>query len=197
MEMKEYILYEFGEKQGQSLMTEITKECTALEKLYIGENEANIQIMGKKIFPRVAMYYALQKITSKKEAYDKVWDYTKICICTPARQQYKKMERIPFFFFLLRNMFLYTMLHSSAWSAEVTRNAPSQFSFAVHRCLWYDTCLRCGCPELCRIFCDSDREIYGEISKVRFCRTQTLGTGGTVCDFTFCKVHPESEKTII
>lgn len=195
MEMKEYILYEFGEKQGQSLITDITKKCISLKKLCIGENKANRRIMSREIFPRVAMYYALQKIMSKKEAYDKVWDYTKTCICTPARQQYRKLERIPFFFFLLRNMFLHTMLHSSAWSAQVTRNAQGQFGFAVHRCLWKDTCLTCGCPELCRIFCDSDKEIYGKLSKVRFSRTQTLGTGGMICDFTFCKVHPGSEKT--
>lgn len=40
-------------------------------------------------------------------------------------------------------------VHSEAWNVEVTRNTFDQFGFAVHRCLWNDTCLTCGCPELC------------------------------------------------
>lgn len=61
MELKEYIVNEFGEKQGQSLIKDITNECTTLEKLCIGENAANAKTMRTKIFPRVAMYHALQK----------------------------------------------------------------------------------------------------------------------------------------
>lgn len=187
MEMKEYIIYTFGEKQGKLLLKNIAKECEELDKLCIEENPANVKTMQVKIFPRVAMYRALQKNMIKQKAYEMVWDYTKTCICAPTRQQYSKMDRAPFFFTLFRKMFLYIIVHSKAWSAEVTRNDSNQFGFAVHRCLWNDTCLKCGCPELCQIFCDSDWENFGVMRSIRFSRTQTLGTGGKVCDFAFYK----------
>lgn len=49
-----------------------------------------------------------------------------------------------------------------------------------------------GCPELMRVFCDSDFATYGDLPGIRFDRTQTLGTGGNCCDFKFTKVVKEN-----
>lgn len=188
MEMKEYIILKLGEEQGQSVIKDVIGKCTALDRLCIEENVANTKTMRMKIFPRIALYQALQKTMSKQQAYDMVWEYTKIFICKPVRLQYSKMEKVPFFFSIFQKMFLHTMLNSSEWGAELTQNERNCFGFEVHRCLWKDTCLKCGCSELCQIFCDSDWENFGAMQKVRFSRTQTLGSGGNVCDFTFYKV---------
>ncbi len=44
-----------------------------------------------------------------------------------------------------------------------------------------------GCSELIPTFCESDFATYGNLRGVRFTRSQTLGTGGTKCDFRFRK----------
>lgn len=44
-----------------------------------------------------------------------------------------------------------------------------------------------GCPELIPVFCDSDLAVYGNLPGIRFERTETLGTGGTCCDFRFIR----------
>lgn len=44
-----------------------------------------------------------------------------------------------------------------------------------------------GCPELTPVFCDSDFATYGNLPGVKFERTQTLGTGGSYCDFRFTR----------
>ncbi|MDO4556938.1 MAG: L-2-amino-thiazoline-4-carboxylic acid hydrolase [Lachnospiraceae bacterium] len=194
MELKEYLIHKFGKRQGQFIITNMLAECSLLEKMCVGENAANSKTMQIKIFPRVALYRVMQKIMSKEQAYEIVWEYTKNCICEQTRRQYLKMEKVPFFFLIFRKMFLHIMRHSSQWDTEVTQNAKNKFAFAVHRCLWNDTCQKCGCPELCRVFCDSDWENYGALHKVRFCRTQTLGTGGNLCDFTFYKQSEIREK---
>lgn len=183
--MKEYLLHEFGKESGKRIFGEIAKECAVLEELCTGESSANAKTMRIKIFPRVAMYRVLKRNLPQQKAYDIVWDYTKTCICVTLQSQYGKMEKIPFFFF--QKMFLYTVLHSSLWEAEAIQSKPDQLGFMVHRCLWNDTCQKCGCPELCKVFCDSDWENFGAMHKIRFSRTQTLGTGGKVCDFTFSK----------
>lgn len=140
MKMKAYIIHEFGQKQGVSMIRDIIEECMALKRLCIGENAANAKTMQIKIFPRVAMYHTLQKSMSKQKAYDIVWNYTKACICTPIRRQYSKMERVSFFFSIYRKMFLHTALHRSEWSAEMSQDESNRFGFAIHRCLWNDTC---------------------------------------------------------
>lgn len=47
--------------------------------------------------------------------------------------------------------------------------------------------LRLDCPELMRVFCDSDFATYGNLPGIEFVRTQTLGTGGSRCDFQFIR----------
>lgn len=40
-----------------------------------------------------------------------------------------------------------------------------------------------GCPELTKIFCDNDEYAYGNLPRLKFIRTETLGKGGRRCDF--------------
>ncbi len=52
------------------------------------------------------------------------------------------------------------------------------------RCPYQDECVRCGCPELCSCFCDSDDITYdGLHPKLVWHRTKTLGRGDDCCDF--------------
>lgn len=44
-----------------------------------------------------------------------------------------------------------------------------------------------GCEALMPTFCQSDFATYGDLPGIRFERTSTLGTGGTVCDFRFVR----------
>lgn len=47
-----------------------------------------------------------------------------------------------------------------------------------------DMCVRYGCPEIVRGFCDADDVCYGNMHpKVAWERTKTLGYGFDVCDF--------------
>lgn len=42
--------------------------------------------------------------------------------------------------------------------------------------------------ELAPIFCESDFATYGNLSGISFERTETLGTGGSKCDFKFLRI---------
>ena len=43
------------------------------------------------------------------------------------------------------------------------------------------------CAKLCHLFCDVDNVTYGELEKIGFSRTKTLGYGEDCCDFHFYK----------
>lgn len=52
------------------------------------------------------------------------------------------------------------------------------------KCPYHDACVRYGCLELCRCFCDSDDITYdGMHPKLLWRRTKTLGRGEDCCDF--------------
>ena len=87
----------------------------------------------------------------------------------------------------LKNLaFRKTTSSSDAW-VSTFEEQPEEFDLTIHQCLWHDTCVSCGCPEVCRFFCECDNYAFGDLKKVGFRRTQTLGTGGDCCDFHFYK----------
>jgi hypothetical protein len=58
------------------------------------------------------------------------------------------------------------------------------FAADMTRCPYVDTCARYGCPELAQFSCKADDVTYGSLHpKLVWGRTQTLGTGGSCCDF--------------
>lgn len=46
---------------------------------------------------------------------------------------------------------------------------------------------RFNVEELITVFCESDFATYGNLSKISFRRTETIGTGGSKCDFKFIR----------
>jgi hypothetical protein len=71
------------------------------------------------------------------------------------------------------------------WITENVRVDKDVFSFDIVVCLWYNTCVESGCPELCRAFCENDIFLYGGLANVDFIRTQTIASGGSKCDFCY------------
>ena len=62
-------------------------------------------------------------------------------------------------------------------------DTPREIRFDITHCPYCEYCEKCGCPELAATFCRSDIYCYGGMPHIAFDRTETLGTGGTRCDF--------------
>lgn len=62
--------------------------------------------------------------------------------------------------------------------------------FDIVRCIYKEICEKCGCPELCAAFCQSDTIAFaGYMPKIRFERSGTLGEGAACCDFRFVREY--------
>ena len=59
--------------------------------------------------------------------------------------------------------------------------------FDILECPYCKYLSELGCPELIASFCQSDEYAYGNLEFFTFERKQTLGTGGTKCDFCIKK----------
>ena len=188
MGIDEYLIKHYGTEKGVLIYGKCKDIYESYNKFCIGESKARQKTMKTKILPRIALYQALMIFETKQKAYNMVWDYTKNYICANTRRKYSRLESIPLFFTLYRKIFLHIVSSSDKWETKVTKRESKKFGFEIHKCLWHDTCVRCGCPELCKIFCDSDWENFKDMNKTSFTRSQTIGTGGSLCDFLFEKV---------
>ena len=94
------------------------------------------------------------------------------------------MEAVPGFYAIYSRIFLNVMRKSDLWEST-QRREKNFFDVTIQKCLWHTACAENGCPELRRLFCDSDNVAYGGLKKLGFARTKTLGCGDDCCDFHF------------
>lgn len=95
-----------------------------------------------------------------------------------------KMEKISCFYFLYSNIFLKVVHKTDLWEST-QKHGEDYFDVTMKKCLWHTACVENACAELCHLFCDVDNVTYGELKKLGFSRTKTLGYGGDCCDFHF------------
>lgn len=140
----------------------------------------------EQLLPCIAFYEVLQDITlSKEAALDFVgkWAFLEVEKLVPLAQKlmrlglYRKMPN-------LCERMLHTMFGSDAGFASREVPGAKKFARDMTRCPYVDTCEKYGCPELTQFACKSDDITYGNLHpKLVWARTQTLGTGGSCCDF--------------
>lgn len=145
-----------------------------------------LQMHLKQLLPMIALYEAALRCTgSREEAMQFVeeWAFTEV-------EKTVKPVRVLMKTGLYRLMpGLCGMMLDRMFGRDAGfdyRLVPGERPFAVDmtRCPYLETCTRYGCPELTRISCRTDDITYGNLHpKLVWARTQTLGEGGSCCDF--------------
>lgn len=143
------------------------------------------KVQRNRILPNIALYRTfLQYGIPEREARELVnqWAFYK---AEKMHAVLKTFFRLPgserTFRFLMRK----GMTGTEIWESEVLTDSSEKYEVDVTRCLWADTCACFGCPDLCEAFCLSDHILFGNIEKMEFRRTETLGMKGSKCDFCF------------
>ena len=176
---------EFGESRGGKLFDMQAETLRALIRRQQGKSKAQMKTLSGTILPTVALYKALQQSgLSQERAYACARRYMLDVVAAQNHASTARMERIPGFYALYSRVFLKIVRTVDLWQSEQHRGRNS-FDVTIRKCLWHTTCAENGCPELCRLFCESDNVNYGGLKKLGFTRTQTLGCGGDCCDFHF------------
>ncbi len=179
-----FFLRVLGEKAGTEVMAESRDQAAAFLAASQETSPSRRETMRTTILPRTAVYTVLKR--RGLDAEKLMEKYLREVQGPTARDQYAGLEWVPRFFEIFRWAFRKATASSDAWDSTFEAEK-DRFDLTIHKCLWYDTCVECGCPEACRFFCECDNYSFGELKKVGFRRTQTLGTGGDCCDFHFYK----------
>ena len=143
--------------------------------------------LESQILPGIAAYETLQMVMPKEQALQTVHGYVE--------QRAWRLKKI--FVGLLHIPGLYRKVPAifaeqtpklfgpaAGFAATEIQTTGGVWRIDMTKCPYHDACVRYGCPELCRCFCDSDDITYdGMHPKLLWHRTKTLGRGGDCCDF--------------
>lgn len=185
--IKIFLINEYGGEKGGALFSAQDKMLCELIENTSGKTKNQMKTLSQTVLPRVALYKSLQSCgLSQQEAYDRTGKYMADIVGAQKHASMVKMEAVPGFFSIYRSVFIKIMRTTDLQkSTQATGNG--FFDITITKCLWHTACVENGCAELCRLFCDVDDITYGNLKKMGFSRTQTLGYGGDCCDFHMFK----------
>lgn len=137
------------------------------------------------ILPRIALYKTFIRFGVPKDrakelvrefAYDRAEKFHNVLTTFFKFPRFSKAFRL----FMRKGM-----AGDEIWHSRILSDDDEGFAMDVTKCLWNDTCIYFDCPELCEVFCNCDHIVFGNIEKLEFLRSQTLGMDGSKCDFDF------------
>ncbi len=137
------------------------------------------------IFPNAAFYLVFKELYPEK-AFDMIEDL----MARDAKKigdSLKKCVKIPGF----KSFFLWSWDPGSRsfWGPKCgfdTVFYPKEkyvFKMDIYDCPYRRYTTQLGCFEINKLFCEIDIHSYGDLPGMKFTRTQTLATGGKLCDF--------------
>lgn len=184
-QIRAFLAEQFGPEKGRALSAQQEREFAALLRTAGNKSFWRRQTLEQQILPCIALYKALEESGfAQAEAYRYAQTYMQEKVASGQRASMEKMERVPGFYALYSTGFCMVMRTIDLWESTQTRSK-NAFTVTIRKCLWHTACAETGCAELCRLFCEADNVTYGGLRKIGFARTQTLGCGGTCCDFRF------------
>lgn len=185
--IKNFLFSELDTEVAQKIFDE---QNNILDKIILNafnKTKNQLKTLKNTILPRIALYKALNNYGfSMEDSNNHMKNYMLNYIAKSKHNSMVKMEKVPGFYSLYSKMFLKIMRKTDLQQSKQKHDAKS-FDVTITKCLWHQACVENECPELCRLFCDVDNITYGELNKIGFARTQTLGYGGDCCDFHFFK----------
>ena len=176
----------FPEREAE-LNSAFKKRLGELRSEHAGASRQRMRHLESQIMPGIAAYETLQTVMPKEEALRTVHGYVEERAYR-LKKIFLRLMRIPGLYKKVPGIFAAQTPKffgiSAGFEANEIRTTGGVWRIDMTRCPYHDECVRCGCPELCRCFCDSDDITYdGLHPKLIWQRTMTLGRGDDRCDF--------------
>ncbi len=184
-QIRAFLIASLGEEQGSKLAEQADAKLADILAATTGKSPNQMKTLTQTILPRIALYQTLQMGgMTQAETMTLMRRYMLDVVAAKKHASTAKMERVPGFYRIYSSIFLKIMKTTDLQQSTQHREKDS-YDITITKCLWHTACVENGCEELCRLFCDVDDVTYGGLRKIGFSRTQTLGYGGTCCDFHF------------
>ena len=162
------------------------QECKALCK---DASKGEWTHLEDTILPTTAVYKALLEV-DKENALSNTNDII-INLCEKAGNILNTMLKVPgmttFFMKVLPKMAVKLFGRECGFDYINFEADSDRMQMDMTMCPYVKYAKRFQVEELMLVFCNSDFATYGSLDKITFRRTETLGTGGSKCDFKFVR----------
>lgn len=193
--VREFLLGKVGADRSRTLLTQFRNNYQDLyQRREIPQNRILRLHLNQAILPVVTFYQVLLPINNgKKEitikeieslVHEWTLNITRYFI-SPLR-----FFRHPFRLFKPGFDIVMKLFPLSGFDIEYLEKSDERIAFNIRGCFYLNSLIRYGVPELTTVFCAAD-EAMAELfpASIRFQRTKTLGRGGNLCDFRYCRVN--------
>ena len=178
----------YGEEKARTILNHAQSRYEALIEENKDDPPAYSGQKRERIYPCIALFHALVDAgMGREEAAAFVTGYYRR-LAERAAPVIRAVLKIPGLYRLVPKLFLNTALkHCVPEAGFLTENrflSKTEMRFDMVKCPYQDSCVRYGCPELVKGFCDTDDICYGNMHRRLFWgRTKTIGHGDALCDF--------------
>ena len=139
------------------------KRLSELRSEHAGASKERLRHLESQIIPSIAIYETLQTVMPKDEALNAVHGYVEERAYR-LKKTFLRLMRIPGLYKKVPGIFAKQTPkffgNSADFEANEIRTTGGVWRIDMTRCPYHDECVRYGCPELCRCFCDSDDITY-------------------------------------
>ncbi len=186
-QIRAFLTLALGQEKGGVLFQKQAALLDASIGKTTGKTKNQLAMLRQTILPRIALYQAfLTDGFGGQEATRYLKQYMLGVVAAKKHASMARLEKLPGFYALYSHIFLHIM-RTTDLQASTQQQGKGFYDVTITTCLWHTACIENGCAELCRLFCDVDDITYGNLQKIGFSRTQTLGYSQSCCDFHFFK----------
>lgn len=179
----------YGAEKAQDILKKAQKRYEVLLAENKDDPPAYSGQKRERIYPSIALFHALADAGMEREeaAAFVTGYYRRLAEC--AAPVIRTVLKIPGLYRLVPKLFFDTALkHCVPQAGFLSENrflSKTEMHFDMVKCPYQDSCVRYGCPELVKGFCDTDDICYGNMHRRLFWgRTKTIGHGDALCDFS-------------
>lgn len=184
--LKGLLVNQYDDKTITYIWSRAEENYASLIEFYKDAPTGEIFHLHNSIIPRIAMYKALCEKIEPSEAIS-LLDKTINVAGTSVGTTLRKITNFPgmstLFMFLFSKMVKNMFGNKNGFTQVFYEDSLNKLRFDITKCPYCKYCQENNCSELTHTFCDSDVYCYGNMKRIKFERTKTLGTGGECCDF--------------
>lgn len=184
------IMKEHGTREAETFLARAQARYTELLDQAAGyDNPALRHHLEDHLLPAIAAYSVFRMDMDKPAAGSRLDELLEAGL-EPERSLYRFWGRFPFFFDMFRLMLrpMMRMQYPERWDVEWPDLGREVVGLNCRACFYLDVLTEYGLPELTPHFCRLDDLLAAEAAaSIRFERTQTLGRGGSMCDFRYAR----------
>ncbi|MDE7278807.1 MAG: L-2-amino-thiazoline-4-carboxylic acid hydrolase [Oscillospiraceae bacterium] len=179
------VLYNNSDNSAKHFVTEKISQYINENPQYC-DNKNYVHLCN--LFAALAFEAFFEQNCSRAKAIEKI----KNAMYKYLEPSVRKMQRLsenPFFipFLKLTMPLKFKCTCGYGWEIEYPNADKNEFAMTTRECIYCKIFSKYGIFELSEIFCKVDDFLYSNLPGADFLYTEQLGTGGSMCDYTFRK----------